>query len=161
MNMLYEVLNWALLVSVLVFFTRELYIAHRGGRFGMLMDALSNSAKEALLASARMRKLAETMAPAMGLQTTDPEEMLLYLARRTVELDAALVRWRVVAHDPQSLLAQQASQAAELMRIRAALTKAVQFVEEEARRHRLHGAGNLAQSYTELVTTLKKETNHA
>lgn len=160
MNALYEALNWMLIIVTLTFVVRELYIAHRGGRLGMLLEALSTSTKEALSAWARLKELCEVLAPVMGREDMSPEELMKHLANRVAELDAALVRWQTVAHDPQSLLAEQASQIAELTRTKEALARCIKFIDAEARGHDLRGPDVLARRYREFTKTIKEE-HHA
>lgn len=160
MNALYEALNWMLIIVTLTFVVRELYIAHRGGRLGMLLEALSTSTKEALSAWARLKELCEVLAPVMGREGMSPEELMKHLANRVAELDAALVRWHTVAHDPQSLLAEQARQIAELTRTKEALARCIKFIDAEARGHDLHGPDVLARRYREFTKTIKEE-HHA
>lgn len=160
MNTLYEVLNWMLIVVVLVFVARELYIAHRGGRLGMLLDSLSASTKEALSAWARIRELCEVLAPVLGREDMSPEELMKHLANRVAELDAALLRWQVIGHDPQSLLAEQARHIAELTRTKESLERCIKFIDAEARGHELHGPDVLARRYREFTKNIK-EKDHA
>lgn len=160
MKIFYEAMNWMTLIVVAVFVIRELYIAHRGGRIGMLLDSITATTRESLRAWARMQELCSVLAPVLGDETMTPEQVVRTLTNRYAELDHQITKWRTVANDPQSLLAREASQMAAMERLRDDLKKTLEFIQKEASAHDLHGSGTLARRYREFITTIKEE-HHA
>lgn len=149
MQVLYEVLSWMPIVIVGVFVGRELSIARRGGRLGMSLEALSSWV--------RIRELCEVLAHVLGREGTSPEELMKHLANRVAELDAALLRWQVIVHDPQSLLAEQAWHIMELTRTKESLERCIRFIDAEARGHGLYGPDVLVRRYREFTKNIKEK----